>query len=270
MKNRNFGFTFGRTEEGQRRDYEELEKRLREQKISNPETPANKIPNPNISIPVSNSGSYWRIPVNYRNGIYTVDLAKSLLDNGTSKTQKDWAEYRKVAEPKGEFYTGDMPLYHSIFTSLFKQKDKPESEEARKFIQKEMRARWLMTLTRIAYQPKEKDKIIHNYGIKDKYELEENIVNPDRIIETADSKVLEAILGTGDVSEIKNVYNWINSTDTYIFRLNSKPDEIQERVAMFDASSDWAYLDCDGHPDDSFASLGVRLVVRPKGASPKK
>ena len=40
-------------------------------------------------------------------------------------------------------------------------------------------------------------------------------------------------------------------------------------VAGFDADSGGAYLGCYRHPDYSDASLGVRLVVRPKGTSAK-
>jgi hypothetical protein len=207
-----------------------------------------------------NLGDYWRVQVNYRNGICTADLSKSLLDNGNAKTQEQWAEYRKIAEPKGEFYTGDMPLYHAIFTALFKQKDRPESEEARVIIQKQMRKKWLMTLTRIAYQPNGKDKIIHNFGTNQKYELDEKIVGPDRILEFGDGSALTALLGDGNINQIKSIYNWINGTDTYLWRINSKPKSVDERVARFRANSNWASLNCGGLPAVSDASLGVRLA----------
>ena len=40
-------------------------------------------------------------------------------------------------------------------------------------------------------------------------------------------------------------------------------------VARFDADSGRADLGCGGDPGDSYSSLGVRVVVRPKGVSPK-
>ena len=43
----------------------------------------------------------------------------------------------------------------------------------------------------------------------------------------------------------------------------------ENAVAVFDAGSDRANLSCDGDPDNSYFSLGVRLVVRPKGVPPK-
>ena len=206
----------------------------------------------------------WRVlGVSYRNGIYSVDLAKQLLP---ARTQEEHAEHRNKAG-KGEFYIADMLLYHTLFTALFKQKDKPESEEAREFIQKQMGGHWLMTLTRIAYQPTGDDLVIHNYNTKDRYEINASVVGPDRFIEARDSKALEALLGTGNISEINSVYNWISQTPAYIWRLNSKPIQVCERVARFLADSDGALLDCDGNPDFSDSSLGVRLVVRPKGVA---
>ena len=209
---------------------------------------------------------FWSVPgVEYRNGIYRVNLAKQLLDNGQAHTQDQWAEYHKQAKQKGEFYTADMPLYHALFTALYKQKDNPqkrdEIEEARKFIQKQMRERWLTTLTRIAYQPKGEDRIIHNYGTNEQYELEENIVGEDRFIEPGDENTLKALLLMDDIDEINSVYHWLNQTNVYLWRLNSKPENIDERVAGFSADSDWASLFCVRYPECSDSSLGVQIVA---------
>ncbi|MFA5174467.1 MAG: hypothetical protein WC438_04775 [Candidatus Pacearchaeota archaeon] len=224
--------------------------------------------NPNQSI--INVGDYWTIPnVSYRNGIHTFDLSKTLLENGQAKTQEQWAEYRKIAQPKAEFYTGDMPLYHAVFTALFEQKDNPQfkqiAEEARQFIQNSMRQKCPITLTRIAYQPRGKDKIIHNYKTNEQYELEEKIIGPDRLIESGDCLALKSLLGNGDINKINSVYQWINQTNAYLWRLNEKPKNVDERVARFNALSDGVDLDCYGVPEDADASLGVR--VRPQANS---
>ncbi len=219
-------------------------------------TPKNE--NKNSDINIQSIDDYWQIQgVNYMNEIKTINLAQQLLPN---MTQDKHAEYREQAISKGEFYTGDMPLYHAVFTALFNQKDKPESEQARQFIKKSMREKWLMTLTRIAYQPRGKDKIIHNYNTKDEYSLEENIVGEDRFIEDADRSALKALLGTDNIQEIKDIYNWINGTDTYIWRINSKPNKVDERITRFDAVSDRADLDCDWDPAYRDPSLGVCVM----------
>ena len=61
--------------------------------------------------------------------------------------------------------------------------------------------------------------------------------------------------GLQDYTQGDNIYFW-------------HPRE--NAVAGFSASSDSADLVCDRNPSNSYSSLGVRLVVRPKGASSKR
>ena len=224
-----------------------------------------KDPTPPVTVNVRGNADAWSISgVEYRNGVYTVDLAKSLLDGGNSRQQDGWVDYSKSASAKGDFYTPDYPLFYGTVRALFRAKDEPsklqEAEEAKKFLQDTSRTRWLMTLTRIKYQPTGNDEVVHNYGMSDEYKVSKSIVNPDRFIESADSKALEAILGTGDVGEISNVFNWLNGTKTYLWIVNERPSSVDERVARFDAGSVRAGLYCDGYPSYSDASLGVRVA----------
>jgi hypothetical protein len=225
-----------------------LKEWMKKEPVKTPAQPTSL--NPNLESKIDS----WKISgVNYRNGVYVVDLAKELLP---AKTQDEHAQHREQA--KGDFYTADMPLYHALFTSLYNQKNNPQTEEIRAFIQKSMRANWLMTLTRIAYQPKGNDKIIHNCNTKEQYELQENIVGPDRKIVKEDSSALKALLGTDNIDEIKEVYNYINKTPTYIWRVNSKQKNVVERIARFNADSGRALLGCYRYPDYSNSALGVR------------
>ena len=209
---------------------------------------------------IPNAGDFWTIPnVNYRNGIFTVEFSKSLLDSGNAKTQDDWAAYSEQARKSNGFYTGDMPLYHSLFDALHSQKDNPQSEEARQFIQESIKEKYISTLTIIQYQPKGKDKIIHDYKTSDQYSIDEVIVGEDRFMKKADDKALIAL--TGFKSEkLNEIYQWINGTNGYIWRLNSKPVKVDERVARFYAFSDWVVLGCDRDPDVLCRSFGVRLA----------
>lgn len=208
--------------------------------------------------PLEDLEDFWRIPnVNYRNGIYTVDLLKSLLDNGNSKTQEQWVEYSKQAKQNNNFYVGDMPLYHTIFTALSKNNGK-DAQEAIDFIKAQMRAKWLMTLTRIKYNPKGKDEVVNNYGMDDEYAIKTNFVGADEFIaKSKDTDYLKAILGTNNIDEINEVYQRINGTDAHIWRVNSKPGNIDERVAGFVASLDRVGLNC-WDPWYSDSSFGVR------------
>ena len=214
-------------------------------------------------LPIANLSDFWRIPnVEYRNGIYSVDLAKRLLDNENTKTQGEWAQYSVEAQKRGDFYVGDMPLYHSIFSALSKANSK-DAEEAKEFIQKQMREKWPITLTRIKYNPNGEDEVIHNHGANDEYSVKGNIVGKDEFIsQSADKSYLEAILGNSNIQEINQVYQWLNGTDAYIFRVNSKPKQTDERIAWFDADSDGVVLNCYRGPQGSYPALGVRAAKK--------
>ena len=71
-------------------------------------------------------------------------------------------------------------------------------------------------------------------------------------------KVYQSLLGTqNSLGKINDVFKWLNETQTYIWRVNSKPRQRDERVAGFVAISGRADLCCSGHPDYSDPSLGV-------------
>ena len=217
-----------------------------------------KLPEEHDTTSVHDSDDFWTINnVSYRNGVYQVDFSKSLIGSGNEKKQDDWADYSEQARKRNGFYTGDMPLHHAIFASLYSQRDSPQSEEARKFIQKSMREYFMTTLTRILYQPKGKDKIIHDYKTSDEHSLEENISGPDREIKNSDSPALKALLGTDDIQKISEIYKWLNQTPTCLWRIK-KPSDVEERIAVFIADSIRVYLNCNRYPDVLDRSFGVR------------
>ena len=226
------------------------------------------------TVNVRSNADAWSISgVEYRNGVYTVDLAKSLLDGRNSRQQAEWIDYSQEAIAKGEFYTPDYPLFYGIVRALFRAKDEPaklqEAEEAKKFLQDTSRARWLMTLTRIKYQPQVnllkraiygvEDIIVHNYGMSDSYEEKTNFIGADGFIkDVASPASCKALLGTDNITEINNLAHWLNETDAYLWRVNSKPENVDERVAWLSAYSGWVVLGCGGSLSGAVASLGVR------------
>ena len=78
------------------------------------------------------------------------------------------------------------------------------------------------------------------------------------VSELSDKTVLEKIIGTQDTQKINEISQYVNGTDTYLWRLNSngtdcyffrlKPRPKDERVARFDADGDGLGLDCARHP----------------------
>jgi len=208
---------------------------------------------------------HWCITgVPYRGNICPVDLLKTLLDGGAVKTQDEWAEYSRNAVQARGFHVGGFPLYHALFSILFRNKDNAQHREkigaARTFLKEKFFANWLMTLTRIAYTPSGKDKVTHNSGLPEKYEVQEDIVGLDEWVgDSQNPKLYKAILGTDNISEIQSVYNWITGKNARVWRMNTKPKSVDERVAGFYADSGGAVLDCDGVLQSSDASLGVRF-----------
>lgn len=266
---RNFGDWF--TKPQRVREFVELEKRLAEQeKLGSPVTPPANPIDPQPVLPIVNpiavpSNTYWTIPgVKYRGNFVDVEVLKTLLDNGNSKTQDDWAKYSVDARKKGDFYIADYPLFYATLETACSLKSNPTIEEFRKEIQKISRARWLMTLTRIKYNDKGKDSIVHDYSLPTKYEFTEPFVGTDGVIPAGSPVSLyQKLLGTdSSLDKIKGVFNWLNGTDTYIWRLNSKPKGLDERIARFYASSYRAYLDCYGDPSYTIDGLGVRIARR--------
>ena len=222
---------------------------------------------PVVPITSKNSAEFWSIDgVSYRGNFYTVDLGKKLLDDGNSHTQDEWAIRAKEEMPKGELYTPDYPLFYGIVKSA----KVAGLEDVRTFLKDTSRAKWLMTLTRIQYAPKGKDTLIHNYGTNDVYQTHADFIGKDDLIKnTLCTQAYQALLGTSDsIQEINSLFQWLNETDTYIFRVNARPKKnIDERVAWFDAYSAGAGLYCDGDPSGSYSSLGVRLCKKISGGN---
>ncbi len=259
----------GNQEEG--KQIEELLKRAGQDRIidevvKGKETPESAV-RPNLSI--TSEGDVWRISgVEYREGVYTVDLVKSLLDGPA--TQDEWAKYSDRRIGIGTYHVADMPLYYSLFIALYRQRDKPEAEEARKFIEKQMSDNWLMTLTRIKYHPEGKDKIIHNYGTNRRYELRQDITGKNKEIGNQTFGVLKAILGTNfqNAKEIKEVYNWICGRDVEFLKvMNRISFRMDDRVVGFSNNTPgWpCYIDCQRLADTTNEpALLVRIAGEEK------
>ena len=203
----------------------------------------------------------------YRNEICCIDLSKTLLP---SKTQDEHAEHRLNAK-SGEFYLEDISLYYALVAALYSnrgsQSFKDQIEEARQFIKESILKNWLMTLTRIGYNPNGNDLIIHNYHQPDEWGVKiDTFVGPDGYLNdvstTNAERPLQALLGTQqNANEINSVYNWLTGGNAYIWRVNLHPEKFDERVAGLSAGSDRAYLSCRRSPSNSGGGLGVAKLA---------
>jgi hypothetical protein len=220
------------------------------------EEPIIKIPNSNIH-PLENS---WRIEnVFYRGETKDYLLSKSLLEPAT---QNEMAAQYLIAKKNNDFHCADISLYYAIFKSLYNSPCSKQKEEARNFIQKSMREKYLGTLTRFQYPVNGKDKIIHNYGILGEEDFKQvNLAGHNREINSGDEDILEALLLTRDIDEVKEIFNWINPTPTWILRVNKKPKKsTYERVAGFVVDSDGAGVGCNWVPSYCYSDLGVKVA----------
>ena len=176
--------------------------------------------------------------------------------------QEKFAELYEQEKQKGNPVPTDAPLIWTIATRgyEFKNQNPENSERLRQFLRQSFR-RYPNTLTRIAYEPSEKDKIIHNYKTSDEYSIDTEVVGPDDFVQNiSDKKVLESLLGTQDIARINEVSQWVNGTNGYLWRSNSKPEKKEERVAGFYAGDDRFGLDCGRDPRDGYPAFRVLKV----------
>ncbi len=196
-----------------------------------------------------------------------VELGNALLDNGNTRTQNQWADYTIKARKKNELGTPSYDTCWSIFETLYDNREgkhKDEIEKIRGFLEGAFK-RYLVTLTRVRYTPNQNDAVIHDYGMSEQREIKVETVGPDEYVKDSTRKeIYKALLGTDDTAKIDEVFKWITGKNIYLYRVNSEPKNVDERVAWFGAGSGRAGLYCYRDPLYSIASLGVS--VRAEGA----
>ena len=260
-----------RTREAQRIADEKAKKRA-EQQSSQLESPSQAPPaSKSPPIVITPNNRFWTINnVPYQGGLVEVDLARDLIDNGSAKTQDEWAKYSMAAKKRGKFYTPNYPLFYNILRSVKAgQAANVNAEEIRSAV-KDFSRNWLMTLTRIKYNPSSPDLIVHNNGLggSEEWFVNEDFVGDSGEIKSLNaSKELSVLVSDGDVDNVKEVFQWLNGTDSYLYRINSRPEKLDERVVGFVAGSDWVGLYCDGNPSVANSSLGVCVRKKFSGGS---
>ena len=77
------------------------------------------------------------------------------------------------------------------------------------------------------------------------------------IEDISDKNVLKLFLGTNDIEQINIISQWFNNTNMSLWRLNSKPKQVEERVARFNAYSSRLDLDADRLLGDEYPTFRV-------------
>lgn len=206
------------------------------------------------------SEGYWEIPgIDYRGETHTYRVFEKMAP---VMNHDNLVEYSMGEKQKGNPYIGDSILTFATMSVAYnlRKKHSEEIEMFRKFLQSGLK-QYPGTLTRIIYNPQGEDEIIHNYKTSDEYILNDKVVGSDGWIkDIPDKKILKSLLGIDNIKRINEISQWINNTNTYLWRLNSKPLQKNERVVGFDACLDGLYLLCDRLPAYLYPAFRVLKV----------
>ena len=197
--------------------------------------------------------------VNYRGKTGTYRLFEQMTP---AMTQDKLAELYEIEKQKGNPHLTDAPLIWAISTRSYdlRNENPEEAERLRQLLKKGFR-QYPNTLTRVIYNPSEEDKIIHNYNTSGEYSIDANVVGLDGQMESiSDKNVLESLLGTKDVIKINEVSQWVNGTNSFIWRLNLKPTNKVEKIVRFYAYACRLDLYCDGDPLYGYPAFRVLEV----------
>lgn len=167
----------------------------------------------------------------------------------------------KQIEKYGEEFSSSELIW-GIASRAYELRNKfPEQTESlRKFLYNGFR-QYPNTSTRVIYCPEKNDRIIHNYNTENEHILTGKVIGVDGFIQDIpDSKILKPFLGTKSINKINEVSNWINNTNTRLWRLNFKPVAKEERIVRFDADSVRLYLVCYWDPLIGYPGFRVLQV----------
>jgi hypothetical protein len=221
--------------EERRQDLEaRLEAKGKKKPTRQPPAPARQLPPPvGSGFSIESWADTYRISgVVIDGNEYVVDLGKNLLDGGKSHTQDEWVALTKRLPSAKQ--------YNAIILSLYANKDHANSqqralvEEAKEMLKQDFVKHYMMTSTRVAYQSAGKDKVIHDLRYAGQHTIDEDVVGPHAWI-NATSRIenpIKAILGTDNLAEIEQAYEWLSGKKPYLWRLNSKPTQEDMRAVV--------------------------------------
>lgn len=176
-----------------------------------------------------------------------------LFERMTPEMSRDsLAEFYEIEKTKGNPVPANAPLIWAIVTRVYELSPNNQelTERLRIFLRDSFRG-YSNTLSEIIYNynGSGEDQIIHNYGTSDEFSTFQNVVGSNGWVhEILDKKFLELILDTRDLDRIDAISRWINNTNSYLWRLNSKPKEKTQGVIRFDAYEDRFGLYCNADP----------------------
>ena len=187
------------------------------------------------------------------NGVPSYRLLEKMAP---SRTQDKLAEFYEKEKKTGT----PLPLNSIQTFQLMEDAFKSGNKDLMNFIQKGLQE-WPNTLTRVVYNFKGEDEVIHGYGTSDEMVMNGNVVGNSGFIEKIDNpNALELLLGTKDLKRINEVTNAINKTPMFLWNFNSKPKERTERVVWFGAFDVRVLLNAYWDPSGEFSAFLVEFL----------
>ena len=176
-------------------------------------------------------GDCYRITgVKYRSKACTVDLPleQLLLDGGEHRSKTQWCAQTNKARQDGGFYVGSLPLYHSIFKTLFDNRDNAPHKRVVTIVTFRLadilKKHKVMTLSQVHYR-RGADEITHDPGLDDSYGIDMNIQGPTMKFRDLPKSMCRTIMGRLDPEDISNIYNWMLGKEPYFHRHAHVKDE---------------------------------------------
>jgi len=169
------------------------------------------------------------------------------------------SELAGFASPEG-FRAMSMKGYMDVLSALYELRNTgSDAKSAMLFVRNAMRTSFPSTLTRVKYNLKGKDTIIHGYKTPEQEKIRIDFIGENGDITQVLSLEQSLALTGRKPEETAEIMRYINETPAFVWRLNSKPQSVDERVAWFCAGSVWAGFGCGRSGSDRSASLGVRV-----------
>ena len=186
-------------------------------------------------------------PISYRDGLYRVAWGKEQLDGGKKRPQDDWNTYLSGSE----WRLASGPLQVALLGALYAERDgayKDLVEKVRSAVDGDYDATTgnrAVTGTRVFYSPQGLDRVVHEYGTPDAYDLAAGIMGPDGWLKPGCGydDAVEALVGMKDFTFLNEITQWVRQKDAYIWRINSTPSSEQQRALVLGVVSDRFYID---------------------------
>ena len=220
--------------------------------------------------------SHWRVhtvPIGRDGKLYTVELCTDLLDGGASRTQDEWAKFSKAELNAGRYGYLSAPQIRGLVHVCRINKDNPKYDssirEIQEFLKRQFSKHFLVTNSRVDYMPSGQDVVTYEYGLDGEHQVKATILGPDEyIIKTKNPQGYHILFDTNDdPKEINSDFVYLNGTNAYAWKVNSKPESKETRVVRFYAYPGGFDVFCDRDPQDSYSVFGGKVFV--EGDAPK-